>query len=213
MGWVGRERKGGGRPGYTALLVPGGGCLSRAWLPEKPGQRRRKAASHDLGAGRRWASRREGEAEKSISPLPLLPTTTHQSEKNKYISLFSGPALHIYPPFPPPRTNRTGPTETKGEVVGDTATSPGASLQRGLGAWVSRRQPRNAKGGGFSGLPSPVPLSSNQAQPPPSTPAPLGQGTRTTCLQPPPPPLGCLAWRAQEPGDRLPPALQGAGGK
>lgn len=96
----------------------------------------------------------------------------------------------------------------------DVATSLGASLQRGLGVRFSgARKPRNAKGGGFFWLPSLGPLSSNHAQPPSSPPAPLGQGTCTTCLQPPPPPLRGVAWRAQKPGDRLPPALQGAGGK
>lgn len=162
---MGRERKGGGRPGYTALLVPGGGCLSRAWLPEKPGQRRRKAASHDLGAGRRWASRREGEAEKSISPLPLLPTTTHQSEKNKYISLFSGPALHIYPPFPPPTHKQDRAHRNKGGGGGGYSHQP----RRISPAWPGRlglapaASEREGRGFLWAPLPRPSLLQSGAA--------------------------------------------------
>lgn len=101
---------------------------------ERAKEGRLGATTSELGTGRRWPSPKKGEARKSISPLVLL--LPPESGKNKNMSLFSSPALHLYPP-PITHIHRRGHTETKGEVVADTATSSGASLQRGLGARVS----------------------------------------------------------------------------
>ena len=176
-----------------------------SWFPEADasvergcwrsrGSEGRKAASHHLGAGRRWSSPRKGEAGKSISLLLLLPPTKVRKKFKKIFFIFQLVQQLRTPPLPPTHTHRRGHTKTKGEV-GEIKPPAQAHLSRM--AWArgspgpATSPPRNAKGRGwgFSRLPSLVRLSSNHAQPPPSPPTPLGQGTRTTCLQPPPPPL------------------------
>lgn len=157
----------------------------------------------------------EGEAGKSISPLFLPPPSPRvpgkiKTYKLKLVQQACTPPLS---PPTPPRNTREGTQKQRGRLRG-CSHQPRRVSPAWPGRRVSRaRQPRNAKGGGFSWLPSLVPLSSNHAQPPPSPPASLGQGTSTTCLQPPPPPLCGLVWRAQDLGDRLPPDLQGTGSK
>lgn len=153
------------------------------------GSEGRKAASHDLGAGRRWPSLGEGEVGKSISPLLLLPPLQPSGGGdggNKYKSLFNGPALHFYQP-PTPSTHRTQERAHGNKRGGGERQShqPGASLQLGLGAWVSGQTASEHEGRGFlwAPLPRPCLLQSGAA----ASLAPCAPGPRDSHHLPPAP--------------------------
>lgn len=129
---VGRERKGGGRPGFglAAFPVPGGGCLSRAWLPEKQRQRRKEGGKpRPRGWAKVVTSQRGRGGEEHLSP----PAPRPESEKNKKY-IYKRAQQPYAPSLSRPPHRRTH-SKTKREMTRDTATSPGASLpQRGLGS-------------------------------------------------------------------------------
>lgn len=143
-----------------------------SWFPEADalvergcwrsrGSEGRKAASHHLGAGRRWPSPRKGEAGKSISLLLLPPHPTRVRKKILFFFIFQLVHQLRTPPLPPhTHTHRRGHTKTKGEVGG---IKPPAQAHLSSMAWA-RGSPgpaaseREGRGRGF--LSAPLPRSS-----------------------------------------------------
>lgn len=147
---------------YAALLVPGGGCLSRAWLLEKQRERRKEGGEPPPRSWAKVAKSQKGRGREEHLPSPA-PPPPHESIRKKILFFFIFQLVHQLrtPPLPPhTHTHRRGHTKTKGEVGG---IKPPAQAHLSSMAWA-RGSPgpaaseREGRGRGF--LSAPLPRSS-----------------------------------------------------
>lgn len=152
---------------------------------------RKAAASRGLETGRKWRRPREGRQGGTSSLCSCFPNLSPRKKKWKY--KLGSLALNLSHPHP---HHTHIHTETKRKAAGDTSHQPGyVSSQEWPGRWsLPGPSASQRKGRGF--LLAPLPRSSllqSRSAASLTPPAPLGPGTRTTCFQPPPPPLSDLA--------------------